>query len=847
MCDPSQINQEIVKENDLLKQRIHELEQAESERKMMEELLRENEKRLHEAQKMAHIGVWRWIAETDIVTWTEELYRIAGLDPMMPAPTYAEHPNIYAPESWDRLKVAVKKAQEAGVPYQLELKLIRPDGAIRNVNAFGGATYDSHWRITGLHGTLQDITERKLMEEALRESEEKFRTIFENSSSAMAIVERDTTISMVNREYLKLGLFEEMDIIGKSWTTQIPPGDLERLKEYNRRRLTDPKSAPNHYEFTFYRKDGEIRHALISVAIIPTSQKIVASFVDITERKIAEEALQHAHDELEQRVADRTEKLRQANEELQTEITDRKRAEAVLRASEERFDQLVEQSSTIAWEVDIQGLYTYVSHVSEAILGYRPDEIVGRMYFYDLHSESGREAFKKEAFAVFNRKEPFLSMESAAQTKDGRHLWLAMNGIPLLNTDGTLRGYRGSYTDITERKRIEADKEKIESQNRQLQKAKSLGRMAGAIAHHFNNKLGVVMGNLDMAMDKLPQGMGPVENLTAAMKAAGKAAEMSGLMLTYLGQASHTREPIDLSEACRRSLPILRVVMPGKVVMETDLPSPGPVINANANQIQQILTNLITNAWEAVAEDSGSIYLRVKTVSLTEIPTMHRNPIDWQSHDNAYACLEVTDTGCGIADKDTEKLFDPFFSSKFTGRGMGLAIVMGIVRAHGGVVTVESEPGIGSNFRVFFPVSGEEVLRQPDKALQATEFEGGGTILLVDDEEMVREMAKTMLTRLGFTVLEAKDGVEAVEIFRQHRDEIRLVLSDLTMPRMNGWETLTALRKLAPDIPVILASGYDKDHVMAGDHTELPQVFLGKPYRLKELSGAISQALISKT
>jgi PAS domain S-box-containing protein len=195
MCDPSQINQEIVKENDLLKQRIHELEQAESERKMMEELLRENEKRLHEAQKMAHIGVWRWIAETDIVTWTEELYRIAGLDPMMPAPTYAEHPNIYAPESWDRLKVAVKKAQEAGVPYQLELKLIRPDGAIRNVNAFGGATYDSHWRITGLHGTLQDITERKLMEEALRESEEKFRTIFENSSSAMAIVERDTTIS----------------------------------------------------------------------------------------------------------------------------------------------------------------------------------------------------------------------------------------------------------------------------------------------------------------------------------------------------------------------------------------------------------------------------------------------------------------------------------------------------------------------------------------------------------------------------------------------------------------------------------------------------------------------------
>jgi two-component system cell cycle sensor histidine kinase/response regulator CckA len=309
-----------------------------------------------------------------------------------------------------------------------------------------------------------------------------------------------------------------------------------------------------------------------------------------------------------------------------------------------------------------------------------------------------------------------------------------------------------------------------------------------------------------------------------------------------------------LSETCRRTLPMLQAIMSGNVLLETNLPSSGPVISANANQIQQVLTNLATNAREASGESRGAIHLNVKTVSPAEIPAVHRFPLDWQPQKKTYACLEVTDAGCGIEEMDIEKLFDPFFSSKFTGRGMGLAVVMGIVRSHDGAVTVESDPGRGSIFRVFFPVSGEAVLRQPIKAgndgntfindLSSMTMEGGGAVLLVEDDEMLRNTAAVMLTRLGFSVLEAKDGIEAVEVFRQRRDEIRLVLCDLTMPRMNGWETLTALRKLVPDIPVILASGYDEPKVMAGDHPEWPQVFLGKPYKLKELSNVIGQALV---
>jgi len=282
--------------------------------------------------------------------------------------------------------------------------------------------------------------------------------------------------------------------------------------------------------------------------------------------------------------------------------------------------------------------------------------------------------------------------------------------------------------------------------------------------------------------------------------------------------------------------------MPKDVTLETDLPSLGPAISANGNQIQQLLTNLATNAWEAFGDGRGAIRLSIKTVSSADIPTTNRFPVDWQPLDNAYACLEVADVGCGIADHDIEKLFDPFFSTKFTGRGLGLPVVLGIVRAHGGAVTVESEPGRGSVFRVFFPVSAEEVPRQPDKAAKAPELEGGGTVLLVEDEEMLRHMAEAMLTRLGFKALAAKDGVEAVEVFRQHQDTIRCVLCDLTMPRMNGWETLAALRKLAPDIPVILTSGYDKARVMEGDHPELPQAFLHKPYQMRDLEVAISAA-----
>ena len=377
--------------------------------------------------------------------------------------------------------------------------------------------------------------------------------------------------------------------------------------------------------------------------------------------------------------------------------------------------------------------------------------------------------------------------------------------------------------DISDRKRAEAEKERLEALNRQLQKVESLGRMAGAIAHHFNNKLQAVMMGVELAMNELPSDAGALGILAEALASTRKAAEVSSLMLTYLGQTTGKREVIPLGEVCERTLSLLRAFAPKGVLWETSFPAPGPAISANDRDIQQVLTNLATNAWEALSERHGAIRLAVETVTAAQISLKNRFPVGCQLPDAVYACLEVTDAGCGISDENIERLFDPFFSSKFTGRGLGLPVVLGIVRSHGGAITVKSDTGKGSSFRVYLPIAVQGPPRGQVREDLTSTLAASGTVLVVDDEPAVRSTLSRVLTRIGYTVLEAEDGAQAVALFGLHRCDIRCVLCDVTMAEMDGWETLAALRKLAPGTPVILASGYSEEQVMAGHHPELPR------------------------
>ena len=327
------------------------------------------------------------------------------------------------------------------------------------------------------------------------------------------------------------------------------------------------------------------------------------------------------------------------------------------------------------------------------------------------------------------------------------------------------------------------------------------------------------------------------------MQATRRAAKVSSLMLTYLGQTRDDPGPIDLAEACRLNLPLIQAVKSSDAVFESLLPTSGPTVNATSSHIQLVLTALLTNAWEALPEGRGRIHLAVNPVSANEIPATNRYPLDWRPQDASYGCLEVADTGCGISSEGFEKLFDPFYSTKFVGRGLGLPAVLGIARADGGGITVQSEPGRGSVFRVYFPLAEEPALEPPEKAPDPLKPLAGGTVLLVEDDGLLRKTTAAMLARLGYSVVEACDGAEAVDVFRQRRNEINLVVCDLTMPRMDGRKTVAALREMAEGIPAIITSGYHESIAKAAD---LPGAFLSKPYGLNELRAAVVAALAKK-
>ena len=672
--------------------------------------------------------------------------------------------------------------------------------------------------IRGVLMNYHDITDRKQAEEELRFHYE----IMINMAEAVYLIRmKDGVIVYTNSIFEKMFGYEQSEMIGKH--VSIVNAPIERNPEETAREIMDILNERGVWQGEVYniRKDGTLFWCHANVSVFNHSKYgkvLLAIHADITDRKLAEETLRESE-----------ERLRNA--------------------------QRIGKLGSLDWKLATNELL--LSEETLAIFGLKKgknifalEEIISL-----LHPEDKQRVEKSLNDAIANKARH--DLEHRIIRPDGEVIYIRAMAELFHATDGKSVRLMGTIRDITKRKLAEAEKAELEAQNQQLHKAESLGRMAGAIAHHFNNQLYAVMGNLEMAMDDLPRGADISETLAEAQKAAHKAAEVSRLMLTYLGQTPGKQEPIDLSETYRQSLTLLHAATPKRIIINAEFPPSGPVIRADTNQMHQILTNLVTNAWEAISDNRGSVALTVKTVFHTDIPGLNRFPIDWQPQVIAYSCMEVSDTGCGIAKKDIEKLFDPFFTTKFTGRGLGLSVVMGIIKAHGGGITVESEPGRGSTFRVFLPVSTEKLpcrsdLRAIPDALQNGEaekisrIEEGGTVLLIEDEEQVRQMAKMMLTRLGYTVLEAKDGIEALEIFRQHQDNICCILSDLTMPRMDGWDTLTALRKLSPDIPVILSSGHDESHVMAGEHSERPNAFLGKPYQLKGLRDTISRVLANK-
>jgi len=512
-----------------------------------------------------------------------------------------------------------------------------------------------------------------------------------------------------------------------------------------------------------------------------------------------------------------------------------------LSESEKRFREIIENTDAGYFLIDNEGIFQNVNRAWLRMHGYDSlEDVIGQPFKLTQVKEDMSSAQQNVAALLIGDTIP--TGEFTRLCKDGSVGYHTFSAHPVVQS-GQVLGMEGFIIDANARKLAEKEKKELETKLWKTDKTASLNRMAGAIAHHFNNQISVVLGNLELALDDLPSDAVVRDFLTEAMAATLRASEVSGMMLTYIGQTTAKREVLNLSECCRQNLSLIHDSLQEGIILKTSFMTPGPVVVANADQVRKVLTHLINNGAEANANQKGKVSLTIKTIPVSDIPKIHILPIDWKPFGENFACMEVSDTGCGIPEEDIGKLFDPFFTTHFTGRGLGLPVVLGIVKSWKGAIGVESKENSGSVFRIFLPIVKDETPEQFPKTTETDKIQEYGTILLVEDQDSVRTMAEAMLKKLGASVLTAANGIQALELFERHQNEIHCVITDLTMPKMDGCDTITALRKIQPNIPVILVSGYDETQAMDRYNSKQPHVFLHKPYSKNEIKKALHVAM----
>jgi signal transduction histidine kinase/CheY-like chemotaxis protein len=391
---------------------------------------------------------------------------------------------------------------------------------------------------------------------------------------------------------------------------------------------------------------------------------------------------------------------------------------------------------------------------------------------------------------------------------------------------------------VTERKRAEEERHKMEEKLRQTQKLESLGVLAGGIAHDFNNILTGILGNTEFALDNLPPDSPARSCIEQIQKGGARAAELSNQMLAYSGKGKFIIKNTDVNEIIKKTIYMLKPSISKNHPIKYDLTENLPSIEVDVTQIGQVIINLLINASEAIGENKGVISVSTSTEECggEECQRCKEMMFDVALPKGQYVVIEVADTGEGM-DKDAiEKIFDPFYTTKLVGRGLGMPVVLGIISGHKGAINIESKPGKGTKFTICLPSSGKASSTEELGMEEASEpWRGSGTVLVVDDEETVRTVAKRMLGKIGFTILTAGSGHEAIEIFRDRTNEIDGVLLDLTMPIMNGEECFHELRKIRKDIRVIIFSGFSNEETANRFIEQGVNGFLQKPFNLKTL------------
>jgi len=482
---------------------------------------------------------------------------------------------------------------------------------------------------------------------------------------------------------------------------------------------------------------------------------------------------------------------------------------------------------------DAKGKITYVNDKFCAISKYSREELLGQDHRI-INSSYHPKAFIKNLWKTILAGKVWKG-EIRNRAKDGSTYWVDTTIVPFLGDAGTPVQFIAIRADITQKK-------DAEEALRQSQKLESLGVLSGGIAHDFNNLLTSILGNANLGNLVVPLESPVRPYLEQIEQAALRAADLTRQLLAYAGKGHFMVSEVDMNRLVREMTQLLSVSISKKAMVRYDLAPSLPHISADPTQMQQLVMNLVTNASEAIGEDkSGIITIRTGEQNLDEVylasimPSLPLNP-------GRFVVLEVSDSGCGMNAEVLARIFDPFYTTKFTGRGLGLSAMMGILRSHQGSVKVYSEPGRGTSFKLFLPALALDGAEVP-LGSGADTWVGGGTLLLVDDEVSARSVGRAMAHQSGFQVVEAMDGREAVVLFEQLHAQLSVVLMDLTMPHMDGREAFLCMQAVDPEVPVVLTSGYSEQHVISEFVGRGLAGFLPKPYQRSQFQSVLRKAL----
>jgi PAS domain S-box-containing protein len=777
-----------------------------TERKQAEDALKSNYALLQIAGETAKFGGWSVDLENNICTWSNAVADIHDV-PHGYAPPVQEAIKFYAPEWRGKITQIFSACAEEGLSYDEEMEIITQKGKRVWVRATGKAVKNEKEKIIKVQGSFQDITERKRVEEALKKSEERLTLALDSVSDAVWDWRVDTgEVYFSSRWYTMLG-YEPYELPQEfeTWRKLLHPDDLPGSETKISQHLEI--AEPFEIEFRMRTKDDQWRWILARGKTVEQDEqgkavRMLGTHMDITERKQAEETEKKFKNNLEKR---------------------------------NHFIQTILDNLPIGLAVNYieEGTATYMNKKFEEIYGWPKQELenIGEFFHKIYPDPEYREKLMKQILEDIKSEDPEKMFWEGIEItrKDGKKRIISAKNIALYEQNLMI----STVQDITEKKTLQ-------SQLNQAQKMESVGRLAGGVAHDFNNMLGVILGHTELALERAKENHDLYNDLNEIQKAAQRSANLTKQLLTFARKDIVSPKQIDLNDIVESMLNMLHRLIGEDIDLVWKPTGNLWPVKMDPSQVDQILANLCVNARDAIA-DVGKLTIEtgMKTFD-AEYCTDHAGFIPGD-----FVLLAFSDNGCGM-DKDTlDKLFEPFFTTKDVGKGtgLGLATIYGIVKQNNGFINVYSEPGQGTTFRIYLPrcSAGDETpgVIQPEKPVPT----GNETILIVEDEPAILKLTRMMLERKGYSVLSAATPAEAIEMVENYTNKIHLLMTDVVMPGMNGRDLARHLTPLYPDIKLLFMSGYTANVIAHQGVLDEGVAFIQKPFSMKDLSVKVREVL----